>query len=149
MEEFDSRYKRLRPDVPDMYFETLDDKVMSRIGSMKETDKSKKLSFSWGKPLTIAVSIALIAVISFLGYRSSETTEESISFSDLDSTDIANFVSQEEFSDEEFEEFVPEAVIDSLYQEKIIYQYANTYISEEEFEDLEEEYTVLEDETEI
>ncbi|MCC6818739.1 MAG: hypothetical protein IT245_07605 [Bacteroidia bacterium] len=147
MENFDPKYKSIKFEVPDTYFENLEDKIMSQI--RQETNSKPKSIYRIGRPLAIAASLAILVVITILSYRSASVETETISFNDLDSIDIANFESQQEFSDEEFEEYVPSAVIDSLYYNDIESNSTNTFISTKELEELEEEYSILDDEIEI
>lgn len=147
MEDLDPKYKREGWTVPEAYFESLEDKVFKRLKN--ERPKSKTRIINWRKPLAIAASLAAIVLITILSYRSARTEDTEISFNDLDSMDIVNFENNEELNDEEFEAFVPEAVVDSLYKEKVQSSYVNTYISKEELQDLEEEYSILDDEIEI
>ena len=147
MEDLDPKYKREGWTIPEAYFESLEDKVFKRLKN--EKPKSKTHIIKWRKPVAIAASLAVIVLITILSYRSARTEDTEISFNDLDSMDIANFENNEELNDEEFEEFVPEAVVDSLYNTRVKAAYVNTYISKEELQDLEEEYSILDDETEI
>lgn len=139
MEELDNRYKNDGFKVPDKYFEKLESGLSDQLYPRKN-----KWQMYFGKAISIAASVTIVICIGILSYKSTQTKEKEISFSDLDSMDIVNYTSSIDISDEELEDLVPEQVIDSLYQVEIIHEQVSNDIPEEEINDLEEEYDFLE-----
>lgn len=139
MEELDKRYRSNGFKVPDNYFNKLESGITEQLYPKKE-----KWRIYLGNAISIAASITIVICIGVLSYKSTQTKETEITFSDLDSMDIVNYTSSIDISDEEFEDIVPEQVIDSLYKTEIMHEQVNNKIPEEELLDLEEEYNFLE-----
>ncbi len=139
MEELDKRYKSNGFKVPDNYFNQLESGITEQLYPKKE-----KWRIYIGNAISIAASITIVICIGILSYKSTQTQETEITFSDLDSMDIVNYTSSIDISDEEFEEIIPEQVIDSIYDAEIIHEQASNKIPEEELLELEEEYNFLE-----
>ncbi len=146
MESLDPKYKQEGWTIPEGYFEQLETNVLNRLKEESSAGKAKVVY--WGKIVSIAASVAIVVMITIFSIRSAKDENE-ISFNDLDSMDIVQFENSVEFDDEEFETYVQDEVIDSLYTEKIQSQYIDNFISKEDLEDLEEEYSILDDEIEI
>jgi len=145
MTSLDPKYKKEFWTMPEGYFDHLEDRVIEQI---KPASIQSKKVVSMHSIFAVAASVCIVVLITVLSIRSVSEDNE-ISFNDLDSMDIVQFERNVEFDDEEFESFVQEEVIDSLYTERIESKYISSFISKEELEDLEEEYTILDDEIDI
>lgn len=149
MKDFDNRYKNEIFKAPEGYFESFEDKVLSRLKSESEEKSRRPILRSYIRPVIgIAASILVIIVIGLFSVKSAKDKVD-ITFNDLDSAEIANYVSNLELSDEEFEEFIPDYTVDSLYKEEITFEFINSNFSPSELENLEEEFDPLSEDIEI
>lgn len=131
--------------IPENYFRDLDGKILSQLDKniqVKTIPDKRTLSFYYWP---IAASL-ILGGFAFMLFNTKET--HTVSFkTELNNTDTAtinNYISSVELNDEEFEYYVPSTVIDSLYVAEFtepVYE----GITQEDLEDLEEEYSALEE----
>ncbi|HEY1046447.1 MAG TPA: hypothetical protein VGF79_08405 [Bacteroidia bacterium] len=143
--ELDPKYRKGEWDVPEGYFEGFEDKVLKRL----ESEKSPKFKVYIQRNLKYFAAVAASLAI-FIGVYTSQNKhnaeDSNFSFNDLDSSELVAFEDNVELSEEEFEEFIPEATIDSLYQSEFkIEQEVINGFSKDELEDLEEEFMPLDE----
>lgn len=131
--------------IPENYFRDLNGKILSQLDKneqMNTIPDKRKLSFYYWP---IAASI-ILGGFAFILFDTKET--QTVSFkTELNNTDtsiINNYISSVELNDEEFEYYVPNTVIDSLYVVEIA-EPVYDGITQEDLEDLEEEYSALEE----
>jgi hypothetical protein len=129
--------------IPENYFENFEDNVMNRL--QKDHLNKKPIFFShkifW--PIAATILLAGLSII-FLNKESHVSDSKAIDFSSLDSTEINAYLSSLEISDAEFLDFVPETLVDSLYEAEIT-DYANVEFDPIQLQDLEDEFSILND----
>ena len=143
--ELDPKYKKGEWEVPEGYFEGFEDKVLKRL----ESENGPKFKVYIQKNLKYFAAVAASLAI-FIGVYTSQNTKNSddinYSFKDLDSAELVAYENNVELSEDEFEEFIPEATIDSLYQSAFSTEPIEINgFSQDELEDLEEEFLPLDE----
>ncbi len=147
MEELDKKYQDNGFKVPEHYFEDFDHKVLERLREMQE--KPKPGLRVWKKQAwLVAASMALISAIAYIAYQTAPVTnQEQLSFDNLDPEELIAYENEIELSEDEFEDIIPAYTIDSLYNAEILpvsYEF-----NEQDLQDIEEEYSALDEEIEI
>jgi hypothetical protein len=149
MEEFDKKYRENGFKVPESYFDHFEDRVFERLKEVKP-GQTPVLSV-WRRKTTwlAAAGLALICSIAYITTRTSGISPtETVTFEQLDPVELAQYENEIELSEDEFEEIIPAYTVDSLYQAEIL-QVNNTSFSQDELENLEEEYTALDEQIDI
>lgn len=118
--------------APGSYFENLDVKLLDAVKTQPET-KVIKL-FNWKK----AASVAAIAACMVLAFNLFFGSEDQISFDDLELTSIESYISEEDFTNEDFASLVTNDDIS-------IYDFSELSITENTLENYIIENTTVED----
>lgn len=143
MIDFDKPYKGKDFKVPEGYFNTLENRVIDQLYT------KKKFKVYVNRVIAIAASVVIVVGIGILSYQSNIKNTETISFNNLDSTDIASFQNTVEFSDEDIEELVSDYTIDSLYRADIKLEPIHNELNKQEISELEEEFEILDTDIDI
>ncbi len=143
MIDFDKPYQGNEFKVPEQYFETLENRVVEKLYGKTQ------FKVYINRIIAIAASIVIVVGIGLLSFRSNTNDNKSITFSDLDSSDIAAFENSVEFSDEDIEELVSDYTIDSLYRADVKFEPINNQLSKQDISELEEEFEILDSDIDI
>lgn len=141
----DPKYKKEEWDVPEGYFEGFEDKVLKRL----ESERVPKFKVYIQKNLKYFAAVAASLAI-FIGVYTSQNAHNNddihYSFKDLDSSELVAFENNVELSEDEFEELIPEATIDSIYRSEFTVEPIEINgFSQDELEDLEAEFMPLDE----
>jgi len=150
MEELDKKYKNNGFKIPDNYFEDFDQKVFAGI-HQQNTEPLPQLRFWKKKTIWMAAAgFALISGLSYIAYQTTPatTTQQEISFDNLDPNELMEYENDIELNEDEFEEIIPAYTIDSIYQDEFIPANALEF-SPSDIQDLEEEYSALDESIDI
>lgn len=143
MIDFDKPYKGNDFKVPEQYFETLEERVVEKLYT------KTRFKVDINRIIAIAASIIIVIGIGVLSYNSNTNDSESITFNDLDSSDIAAFENSVEFSDEDIEELVSDYTIDSLYRADVKFEPVSNQLNNQDISELEEEFEILDSDIDI
>ncbi len=148
MEDLDQRYKKNGFKVPENYFEEFDDQLIERI-KLQQPEARPVFSVWKKKAWLAAASVAILSCITYIAYQGSGAQpNQEISFNNIDADELIAYENEVELSEDEFEEMIPAYTIDSLYQAEIL-PAADMEFSNEDIQDLEDEFSALDEETEI
>ena len=89
--------------TPDNYFESLESKITTAI--TKEEEPKVIPLFSWQKVMAVS---AVAAVVLLMFNLSSTSTTNSLGFSDIETVSIENYISEEDFTTEDFSALINE-----------------------------------------
>jgi hypothetical protein len=133
--------------VPENYFETLDERVLtalrSETGKKPVPPRMRISSATW----SIAASL-ILGGFAILLFRPGTESKINLSYGlqHIDSAELAEYTGSLELDEEEFEAFLPEQVVDSIYNAQIAE--ASAY-DEDLLQDIESEYSILDEDNDI
>jgi|GEM_PF-6742662 len=132
--------------VPENYFETLDGRILAALGSEQTAKAAPRFRFSraaW--PIAASLILGSFAFLLF-NPGSESNTGLSYSLQHLDSAELTEYTGNLELDEEEFEAYLPEQLVDSIYNTQIA---EATYYEEDLLQDLESEYSILDEDNGI
>jgi hypothetical protein len=142
MNDLDPKYRSNPFKVPDKYFEELEDSVLNRLKKEPKT----KVFFLFSKGFRYSAIAAALALFLYFNLYKKDTTikntNQEITFNNIDSVELENYIANVEISDEDLISILPSNLVDSIYQEEIV-EAKNDLYDEAIIEDIEEEYNLL------
>lgn len=145
MDELDQKYKDNGFRVPEGYFDSFEERVLSRI--KKEERPGKRMWISKSRVLwPVAACLVMAIGIVYVANRPSQEVSLAAALDNVDTIELAAYTEEVDLSEEEFEEIIPVYVVDSLYKEDIVSK-GNTgsELSPLELQDVEEEFSPLDE----
>ncbi len=140
-EDLNNEYKsRNAFKVPEDYFENFDASVLKRIQSQGSSMTVWHSITKW----SIAASIIIVAGVGVFLYSHQIDDSIDISTASISDTELESYRSAVEVSDELFIELLSKQAVDSIYNAEII-AVSNNVPSNKEIENIEEEYSPLDD----
>jgi hypothetical protein len=137
--------------IPAAYFETLDERILARIQKEKESEAGRTdfKQFSIYRYVPAAAAIAVFTALLALVYNESSPSKTG-TFTQMsaDSAELANYLENTSLSDNELAYLLSEEVVDSLYNAEIVLS-SNETFSADELQNLEEEFDLDYEETDI
>jgi hypothetical protein len=142
MNDLDPKYRSNPFKVPDNYFEEVEDSVLNRLKKGPKT----KVFFLFSKGFRYSAIAAALSLFLYFNLQKKDTQIEKntpeITFNNIDSIELENYLANVEISDEDLISVLPTNLVDSIYQEEIVEEQNNLY-DEAIIEDIEEEFNLL------
>lgn len=148
MDELDKKYKDNGFKVPEGYFDSFEERVLSRI---KKEDTGKRMWISKSRVLwPVAACLVMAIGIVYVANRPSGEASLAVAMDNVDTVELAAYTEEVDLSEEEFEDIIPVYTVDSLYEAEIASaDDIGGGLSLLELQDVEEEYSPLDESLEI
>jgi len=144
MDDLDKRYKDNGFKVPEGYFESFEERVLSRIREEKPGKGRMWISKSrlwWPVAACLVMAIGIVYFVS----RPSQEVSLAAAMDNVDTIELAAFTDEVDLNEDEFEEIMPVYTVDSLYQAEIASTDNGGDLSPLELQDVEEEFSPLDE----
>lgn len=144
MDDLDNKYKDNGFKVPDGYFDSFEERVLSGIREEKPEKRKMQVSKSrvWWP---VAACLVMAIGIGYLASRPSAEVNLAAAMDNVDTAELTAYTNEVDLSEDEFEDIIPVYTVDSLYQAEIASADNTGGLSPLELQDVEEEFSPLDE----